>query len=138
MPGAPDFYFDILAQVRVQQWWRGRAVLLGDAGFCGSPLAGLGTSMSLVGAYVLAGELAAARRPEEAFAAYQQRMAAYVASGLELPPGGMRAFAPNSRLWIRARALSMRMMGVWPMKALLEKQFSKADAITLPDYALAS
>jgi 2-polyprenyl-6-methoxyphenol hydroxylase-like FAD-dependent oxidoreductase len=138
MPGAPDFYFDILAQVRVQQWWRGRAVLLGDAGFCGSPLAGLGTSMSLVGAYVLAGELAAARRPEEAFAAYQQRMAAYVASGLELPPGGMRAFAPNSRLWIRARALSMRMMGVWPMKGLLEKQFSKADAITLPDYALAS
>jgi 2-polyprenyl-6-methoxyphenol hydroxylase-like FAD-dependent oxidoreductase len=138
MPGAPDFYFDILAQVHVAQWWRGRAVLLGDAGFCGSPLAGLGTSMSLVGAYVLAGELLAARRPEEAFAAYQERMAAYVASGLELPPGGMRAFAPNSRAMIRARALSMRMMGVWPMKGLLEKQFAKADAITLPEYALAS
>jgi len=39
------------------QWYRGRTVLLGDAGYCGSPLAGLGTAMALVGAYVLAGEL---------------------------------------------------------------------------------
>jgi 2-polyprenyl-6-methoxyphenol hydroxylase-like FAD-dependent oxidoreductase len=134
MPAAPDFYFDILGQVRVGRWWRDRVVLLGDAGFCGSPLAGLGTSMSLVGAYVLAGELAAARRPEEAFAAYQQLMAAYVENGLRLPPGGMSGFAPNSRAMIRARALSMRMMGVWPMRGMLEKQFGKADAITLPSY----
>jgi 2-polyprenyl-6-methoxyphenol hydroxylase-like FAD-dependent oxidoreductase len=134
MPGAPDFYFDVLAQVRVERWWRGRVVLLGDAGYCGSPLAGLGTSMSLVGAYVLAGELTAAAAPETAFAAYQDQMAEYVANGLELPPGGIGGFAPKSRLMIRVRALSMRMMRLWPMKGLLEKQFSKADAITLKDY----
>src|SRR5262249_62361589 len=55
MPGAGDFYFDSLSQVHMGQWYRGRMVLLGDAGYCGSPLAGLGTAMALVAAYVLAG-----------------------------------------------------------------------------------
>jgi 2-polyprenyl-6-methoxyphenol hydroxylase-like FAD-dependent oxidoreductase len=135
MADAPDFYFDEISQVRVEKWARGRVVLLGDAGYCGSPLAGMGTSMSLVGAYVLAGELAAADRPEPAFAAYQEQMADYVAQGTELPPGGLTMFAPNGRLLIRLRALSTRMMGVWPMKQLLAKQFGKAEAITLKDYA---
>jgi hypothetical protein len=71
------------------------------------------------------------------FAAYQEQMAAYVATGTQLPPGGMAGFAPNSRLMIRGRALSMRMMGVQPMKGMLAKQFGKADAITLKDYVTA-
>jgi len=134
MPDAPDFYFDEIAKVKVDNWARGRVVLLGDAGYCGTPLAGMGTSMSLVGGYVLAGELAAAKTPEEAFAAYQREMADYVAEGTQLPPGGVEMFAPNGRLMIRMRAMSMRMMGRWPMKGLLEKQFSKAEAITLKEY----
>jgi 2-polyprenyl-6-methoxyphenol hydroxylase-like FAD-dependent oxidoreductase len=134
MPDAPDFYFDEISKVKVDNWARGRAVLIGDAGYCGTPLAGMGTSMSLVGAYVLAGELAAAKTPEEAFAAYQREMADYVAEGTQLPPGGVEMFAPNGRLMIRMRAMSMRMMGAWPMKGLLEKQFSKAESITLKDY----
>ncbi|MET0426554.1 MAG: FAD-dependent monooxygenase, partial [Actinoplanes sp.] len=134
MPDAPDFYFDSLSQVRVPSWHRGRVVLLGDAGYCGSPLAGLGTSISLVGAYVLAGELTEASSPERAFAAYQDRMADYVAQGMELAPGGIRAFAPQSPLMIRMRAASMRSMGRWPMRQLLARQFAKADAITLRDY----
>ena len=134
MPTAPDFYFDSLNQVRVDRWARGRVVLLGDAGYCGSPLAGQGTSMSLVGAYVLAGELAGARDPEQAFAAYQREMADYVAGGLELPPGGMRMAAPRSRAGIAVRACTMRMMTRWPSKQIAAKQFGKADAITLRDY----
>ncbi|MCU7725555.1 FAD-dependent monooxygenase [Actinoplanes sp. KI2] len=134
MPDAPDFYFDEVSKVTVERWARGRVVLLGDAGYCGTPLAGMGTSMSLVGAYVLAGELAAAKTPEEGFAAYQREMADYVAEGTQLPPGGVEMFAPNGRFMIRLRALSMRMMGVWPMKGMVEKQFTKAEAITLKDY----
>ena len=134
MPDAPDFYFDEISKVKVEKWARQRVVLLGDAGYCGTPLAGMGTSMSLVGAYVLAGELAAAKTPEEAFAAYQREMADYVAEGTQLPPGGVEMFAPNGRLMIRMRAMSMKMMGAWPMKGLLEKQFAKAEAITLKDY----
>ena len=132
LPGADDLYFDSLDQVYVDRWHRGRVVLLGDAGYCGSPLAGLGTSLALVGAYVLAGELA--ESPSGAFAAYRSAMAAYVADGTRLPPGGMAAAAPRSRLMIRMRALSMRSMGHWPMRQLLARQFGKADAITLKPY----
>jgi 2-polyprenyl-6-methoxyphenol hydroxylase-like FAD-dependent oxidoreductase len=134
MPAAPDFYFDSLNQVRVDRWWRGRVALLGDAGYCGSPLAGLGTSMSLVGAYVLAGELAAGGDPQRAFQAYQREMADYVATGLQLPPGGIRMAAPRSRAMIGLRVLATRMMTRWPSRQIAEKQFSKADAITLRDY----
>ena len=56
---APDFYLDSMGQVRLDRWSQGRVVLLGDAGYCPSPLSGLGTSLALVGAYILAGELAA-------------------------------------------------------------------------------
>ncbi len=136
MPDAPDFFFDSLSQVHVKRWWRGRVALVGDAGYCGSPLAGLGTSMSLVGAYVLAGELSRAGDPERAFAAYQETMADYVAAGLELPPGGAKGLVPKSRLMIRLRGKSLSMMTAWPMRGLVAKQAGKADAITLRDYGL--
>jgi 2-polyprenyl-6-methoxyphenol hydroxylase-like FAD-dependent oxidoreductase len=138
MPTAKDFFFDSIDQVRVEQWWRGRVALLGDAGYCGSPLAGLGTSMALTGAYVLAGELATHSDPSTAFAAYQQEMAAYVRSGLQMPPGGMAGFAPKSRLMIRLRGMSMRSMGRWPMRSILAKQFAKSDNIELKEYSVAS
>jgi 2-polyprenyl-6-methoxyphenol hydroxylase-like FAD-dependent oxidoreductase len=139
MADAPDFYFDAICQVHVDRWWQGRAVLIGDAGYCGSPLAGLGTSLSIVGAYVLAGELAARPDdPEAAFAAYQAEMKDYVAKALELPPGGVNGYAPNSVLMIRLRNLSMSMMTRWPMKQLVAKQFQKSDGIVLKHYSSAA
>jgi 2-polyprenyl-6-methoxyphenol hydroxylase-like FAD-dependent oxidoreductase len=76
---APDFYFDSMSQVRMDQWWRGRVALVGDAGYCGSPLSGQSTSAALVGAYVLAGELKAADGSHlVAFPAYQNRIQEYV------------------------------------------------------------
>ncbi len=134
MPGAEDFYFDSLSQVHMGQWYRGRTVLLGDAGYCGSPLVGLGTAMALVAAYVLAGELSVT--PDDhgaAFARYQNEMSAYVKQCQTLPPGGVKGFAPNSALMIRMRNLSMGMMTRWPMRRMMAKQFAKADAITLRD-----
>jgi 2-polyprenyl-6-methoxyphenol hydroxylase-like FAD-dependent oxidoreductase len=139
MPAAADFYFDAICQVQVDRWARGRVVLAGDAGYCGSPLTGLGTSMSLVGAYVLAGELAAAPDDHEAaFHRYQTEMRDYVTAGLKLPPGGVKGFAPNSRLMISLRSLSMRMMTRWPMRSLIAKQFQKSDGIVLKDYRTSS
>ena len=137
MPDAPDFYFDSICQVHVDRWWRGRVALVGDAGYCGSPLAGLGTSMSIVGAYVLAGELASTPEDHEAaFARYQEEMRDYVAACMELPPGGVKGFAPQSHVMIALRGLSMRMMNRWPMRQMLAKQFQKSDGIVLKDYAL--
>ena len=137
MPGAPDFYFDSINQVRVGTWHRGRVVLVGDAGYCGSPLAGLGTSMSLVGAYVLTGELVAAGWDHRrGFAAYQRVLEPYAQAGLELPPGGMRSFAPRSRFMIWLRAKSWNLMSVWPMSRVMRKIANRAEAITLEDYAI--
>src|SRR5262245_6884246 len=135
MPEAEDFYFDSLSQIHMGQWHQERAVLLGDAGYCGSPLAGLGTALALVGAYVLAGELSATPDDHEAaFTRYQNEMRDYVKQCQTLPGGGVKGFAPNSALMIRLRDLSMGMMARWPMRALVAKQFQKADAITLKDY----
>ncbi|MET7397438.1 FAD-dependent monooxygenase [Dactylosporangium sp. NPDC005572] len=137
VPGAPDFVLDSISQVRVDTWSRGAVVLLGDAGYCGSPLAGLGTSLALVGAYVLAGELTQARGIG-AFGACQERLREYVATATELPPGGIGAFAPQGRAMIRMRAMSMRMMLRWPMRQILAGQFAKAGAFDLPDYGFAT
>ena len=60
METAPDFYFDSVSQVKMDRWSEGRSVLLGDAAYCASPLSGMGTGMAVVGAYILAGELAEA------------------------------------------------------------------------------
>jgi len=135
---AEDCYLDAISQVRVERWSRGRVVLLGDAGYCGSPLAGQGTSLALVGAYVLAGELAAnPGDPAAAFAAYQRELGDYVAAGIRMPPGGVRAFAPRSAAMIALRAASMRMMTRAPLRSLMARQFGKPDRITLKKYAAA-
>ncbi|GAA4724850.1 FAD-dependent monooxygenase [Phytohabitans rumicis] len=76
---APDFYFDAMAQVRMDSWSRGRVTLIGDAGYCASPLSGQGTSLALVGAYVLAAELAGAGGDHRAaFDRYERRMRPFV------------------------------------------------------------
>ncbi|WP_331453138.1 FAD-dependent monooxygenase [Streptomyces sp. SS162] len=89
---AGDFYCDAMAQVHLDHWSRGRVVLLGDAGYCASPLSGQGTSLALVGAYVLAGELAKAGVDHSAaFARYEGRMRPFVAANQALAteaPGG--------------------------------------------------
>jgi 2-polyprenyl-6-methoxyphenol hydroxylase-like FAD-dependent oxidoreductase len=75
----PDFYLDQVAQVVMDRWSAGRVGLLGDAAFSASPMSGGGTGMALVGAYLLAGELAAADwDPAAGFAGYEQRMRSYV------------------------------------------------------------
>jgi len=140
MAEADDFYLDAVAQVHLDRWSVGRVALLGDAGYCPSPLTGMGTSLALVGAYVLAGELARADGDHErAFDAYEERMRPYVRQGQELPPGGIEGYAPRTRLAIRLRVLSMKVMISRPFKGLAKKMFfSKADAIDLPDYSVAA
>jgi 2-polyprenyl-6-methoxyphenol hydroxylase-like FAD-dependent oxidoreductase len=81
----PDFYLDQVAQVVMQRWSSGRVALLGDAAFSASPMSGGGTGLALVGAYMLAGELAAAGwDPSAGFAGYEQRMRGYVEANQEM------------------------------------------------------
>jgi 2-polyprenyl-6-methoxyphenol hydroxylase-like FAD-dependent oxidoreductase len=80
---APDFYFDEMSQIKMDRWSKGRVALVGDAGYCCSPLSGQSTSVALLGAYILAGELAAASQNGEVdyelgFANYHKEFHDYV------------------------------------------------------------
>jgi 2-polyprenyl-6-methoxyphenol hydroxylase-like FAD-dependent oxidoreductase len=79
MPAATDFYFDELSQITMLTWSTGRVTLVGDAGYCASPMSGRGTSQALLGAYVLAGELSTQDSHETAFAEYERALRDYVA-----------------------------------------------------------
>lgn len=95
MWAATDFSFDAMAQVRMDSWSTGRVTLLGDAGYCPSPLSGQGTNLALVGAYVLADALADAGDDHRAgLAAYERRMRRFATLNQDLAtenPGGPAA-----------------------------------------------
>jgi 2-polyprenyl-6-methoxyphenol hydroxylase-like FAD-dependent oxidoreductase len=73
MHTAPDLYFDVVSQIRMQRWSQGRVVLLGDAGYCPALLSGQGTTLAMMGAYILAGELKVALGDhQQAFSQYER------------------------------------------------------------------
>ena len=100
---APDFYFDSISLIRMEHWSIGRTVLLGDAAYCASPASGQGTSLALVGAYVLAGELAIASGDHHtAFACYERIMRGYVEANQEFALKAIKGFTPRTRtqVWL--------------------------------------
>ncbi|BBX95941.1 FAD-dependent monooxygenase [Mycobacterium lacus] len=130
---ADDFYFDAFTQVHMEGWSSGRVTLVGDAGYCASPLSGMGTSLALVGAYVLAGELTAGQ-PAAALDRYQTVMRPYVDRCQKLP-NGIDGYLPKSATDIRVNALVMKYMQRWPFRPFAERKwFTTADAVELPDY----
>ncbi|MEU9040264.1 MULTISPECIES: FAD-dependent monooxygenase [unclassified Kitasatospora] len=92
---APDLYCDTMTQIRMDRWSHGRIALLGDAGYCASPLSGQGTSLALVGAHVLADALArSAGDHRTALASYEERLRPFVELNQALAtenPGGAAA-----------------------------------------------
>lgn len=57
MKTTDNWYCQEVVQVQTNTWYKGRVALLGDASSCPSPFSGMGTSASLIGAYILAGEI---------------------------------------------------------------------------------
>ncbi|MFJ3767306.1 FAD-dependent monooxygenase [Streptomyces sp. NPDC090082] len=136
MRHATDFYFDSVGQVRMDRWTRGRVALLGDAASCPSSLSGMGSGLALVGAYVLAGELAAAHGDHRvAFARYEREMRPYAEGCQKMGDGVARLMVPGSRT---AAALLDRYYKVMPylpgrnMAARIARK--AAENITLRDY----
>jgi len=80
-----DLYFGALAQVRMPNWCRERIALVGDAGYCPSPFTGQGTSLAIVGAFVLGSELARCGDDyAAAFSRYEARMRPFVLANQDL------------------------------------------------------
>ncbi|GAA4531212.1 FAD-dependent monooxygenase [Amycolatopsis samaneae] len=137
---APDFYFDACAQVRLESWSAGRVALVGDAACAGSPLSGQGTSVALVGAYVLAGELAAADGEHRAaFARYEQRLREFARVNNKFALGMAKRVAPRTPWQTRLHLWQIRMIPHTPGKNLVFKLIGRqvkkaATAVDLPDY----
>ncbi|BCJ32677.1 FAD-dependent oxidoreductase [Actinocatenispora thailandica] len=106
---APDFYFDTMAQVHADRWSTGRVALVGDAGYAASSASGQGTSLALVGGYVLARELAAATDHRTAFDRYERRMRPFVEVNQKLGPANVRRMVLRTERQVR---MSMRMLGL--------------------------
>ena len=106
-----DFYLDRSAQVRMSRWSTGRVVLAGDAAHCASPISGMGTTLALTGAYLLAGELATHSDLGQAFAGYEKRHRPLVEKAQKLPPGAPRLANPHSRLGIWLLRTVLRAIG---------------------------
>ncbi|MEU5263454.1 FAD-dependent monooxygenase [Amycolatopsis sp. NPDC021455] len=139
MREAPDFYFDSASQIKLDSYARGRVALVGDAAYCAAPLSGMGTSLAIVGAYVLAGELAAAGGDHvPAFRAYQDEMRGFVDACQKLAEGNGKWFVPPTRTWLRFRNLNYRLLPYLPWRKVIEELPLKAgNAITLKRYAVA-
>jgi 2-polyprenyl-6-methoxyphenol hydroxylase-like FAD-dependent oxidoreductase len=135
MRQADDFYFDSVSQVRMDTWSRGRVVLLGDAACCPSPLSGMGTGLAVVGAYVLAGELATAPDHRTAFARYERRVRDYAAGCQRSAVGVAKWMVPESRLMAWFMNQNYRILPYLPWKGLMARSVRKtASAISLDDY----
>ena len=138
MQQAPDFYYDSISQVELDSWSRGRVVLLGDAASCASPLSGMGTGIAIVGAYILANELAATTDHAHAFAQFQRKLTPFVAGSQKFARDATRGFAPTSNIGIWLRNLVMRfMLPLLPVEIMLKDVLAAANSVRLEDYGSA-
>lgn len=132
---AEEFYLERVGQVHLDTWHRGSVALVGDAAYCASPLSGMGTTLSLVGAYVLAGELGRSTDVETALQRYEDILRPFVERAQDLPPGTPRLANPRSRA---GRALFHGVLRAASSRAgrrLTTGLFRPpADTFALPDY----
>ncbi len=111
----PTFYFDSITQLRLDSWSRGRVTLVGDAGYCPGPAVGGSTSLAVLGAYVLAGELAIADGDHErAYPAYEREMEEIVRGSRAFARGAAKALIPTSTVGLRALVGGARLLAALP------------------------
>ncbi|MFF0225878.1 FAD-dependent monooxygenase [Streptomyces sp. NPDC004629] len=66
----PELYFDSVSQIHMDDWAKGRVVLVGDAAHCASNLSGRGASLAVLGAWRLAQALR--DHPDDLDSVYEQ------------------------------------------------------------------
>ncbi len=140
LDAADDFYFDSISQITLDSWQRGLIGLVGDAGYCPGPAVGGGTSLAIVTAYVLAGELAAARGDlQSGLRNYERKVRDLVNRSRALAPTMMKSIIPGNAFALRAVPTAFAVIPHLP--AWLQRKIwstngvGKAlDSLPLPDY----
>jgi 2-polyprenyl-6-methoxyphenol hydroxylase-like FAD-dependent oxidoreductase len=137
MRTAEDFFFDTVSQIRMPRWSTGRVALVGDAAHAPALLSGQGTSLALIGAYVLAGELATAGGDHAAaFTAYERALRPFVERNQQLARSGGATLIPRTRtaLWLRNAVLAT-LPYLGPAKRLFTGRVDEAArSFPLPDH----
>jgi 2-polyprenyl-6-methoxyphenol hydroxylase-like FAD-dependent oxidoreductase len=141
MREADDLFFDIVSQIHMPTWSHGRVVLAGDAAHATSFISGQGSSVALVGAYVLAGELATHADHAEAFAAYERRVRPFAERNQALATSGGSAVTPATWQEIEARNALLRdpeAAARSMVTASAQEGRAAHSALKLPDYPRAA
>lgn len=129
---ANDLYLDTVGQIRMPGWSKGRIALVGDAAYAPSFVTGQGSSLALVGAYVLAGELFRhAEDPKAAFAAYDAEYRPFAEANQNLA-GNRWQFIPSDAASERQRNERLRSSGLPTASA--EQKRAIHNAIKIKDY----
>lgn len=130
MRDADDLFFDVVSQIRQPCWTKGRVALVGDAASAPSFVTGQGSSLALVGAYMLAGSLATHRDHTAAFAAYERDTRGFVElNQAQVGVGGAALFP------VTAEALAQRNERLRGLTTLPRESGRPAHtALTLPDF----
>ncbi|OBI29713.1 FAD-dependent oxidoreductase [Mycobacterium sp. E1386] len=138
----PAFYFDSISQLRLDRWSRRRVTLVGDAGYCPGPAVGGSTSLAVLGAYVLAGELARADGDHlRAFAAYELQMREPVHRSRAFARGAAKGIIPGSRLGLWALTRGAQLVSLLPgslsrsLARLNANGVRMHDSMFVPDYS---
>ncbi|KOV81632.1 FAD-dependent monooxygenase [Nocardia sp. NRRL S-836] len=131
MRAADDLFFDTVSQIRMPRWSSGRVALAGDAAHAPSFLTGQGSSLALVGAYVLAGQLATAPDHAAAFAAYERQTRPFVEANQNLVDEGDAELFPATAESLAARNAALRERETMPAGTGRPEH----SAMTLPEFA---
>ncbi|MGJ7905947.1 FAD-dependent oxidoreductase [Actinopolyspora sp. H202] len=106
-PAAEDVYYDQVAQIETHRWHSGRVVLVGDACYAVSLLAGQGASLGLAGAYVLADRLRRAASVEDGLEEYEQLWRPVVEEKQRTARSGVRWFLPHTSTQLTLRRIAL-------------------------------
>ncbi|MET8606758.1 FAD-dependent monooxygenase [Streptomyces rubiginosohelvolus] len=131
MRTADDLFFDVVSQIRMPRWAEGRVALVGDAAYAPSFLTGQGSSLALVGAYMLAGSLAAEWDHTAAFAAYERDSRTFVTLNQNLVGTGDALLFPTTARALDERNALLRGLAATPPAA--EGRPAHA-ALVLPEF----
>lgn len=123
-----DFYFDAVSQIKMDKWSNGRVTLVGDAGYCPSLLSGKGSTLAMVGAYILAGELKEANgNYQQAFEQYEKLFKPFMEKKQKSAQSFAKSFVPKSYFGIWLRNLAFKLMSVSAFSQLFINQFKDSE-----------
>jgi len=104
MISSEDLYFDEVCQVKMSSWAKGRVALIGDAAYCSGFPTGMGTSLAIQGASILADELMASNGDYNlAFSRYNSLFHPFVETIQATIVNGIDFLVPATEEGIRLR-----------------------------------